>query len=77
MKPGDSLFVYSDGITESMNSAEEEFGEENLEKGLITAGADRCMPEKLIDSIFNACFAHSGNQPLSDDMTALVLARNP
>ena len=77
LKPGDSLFVYSDGITESMNSAEEEFGEENLEKGLITAGADRCMPEKLIDSIFNACFAHSGNQPLSDDMTALVLARNP
>ena len=77
LQPGDSLFVYSDGITESMNPAEEEFGEVNLEKELVSAGTDRCMPEKLIDRIFSACFAHSGNQPLSDDMTALVLARNP
>ncbi len=77
LKSGDTLFVYSDGVTESMNPAEEEFGKENLEKGLLAAGADRCIPAKLIDRIFNACFAHSGNQVLSDDMTALVLARKP
>ncbi len=77
LKPGDSLFVYSDGITESMNQAEVEFGEERLAEELVSAGADRCEPAKLIDIIFNACFAYSDNQQLFDDMTALVLSRNP
>ncbi len=76
LKPGDCLLVYSDGITEAMNPAEEEFGEKRLEKELLSAGSDRCTPVKLIDRIFNACFTHSNNQLLSDDMTALVLARN-
>lgn len=76
LKPGDSLFVYSDGITECINLAQEEFGEERLEQELLSAGDDRYEPTALIDKIFNACFDHSEKQQLFDDMTALVLTRN-
>jgi len=77
LQPGDCIFVYSDGITECVNVAEEEFGEARLEEHLKSAGSDLYEPSKLIDRIFNACFKFSDKQQLFDDMTALVLARNP
>jgi sigma-B regulation protein RsbU (phosphoserine phosphatase) len=77
LQPGDCIFVYSDGITECINGAEEEFGEARLEEYLKSAGSDLYEPSKLIDRIFNACFKFSEKQQLFDDMTALVLARNP
>jgi sigma-B regulation protein RsbU (phosphoserine phosphatase) len=76
LEAGDCIFVYSDGVTESMGDEEEEFGEERLEKMLVSAGKDRFQPDKLIDQIFNASIEHSGRQQLFDDMTALVLSRN-
>lgn len=77
MKPGDCMFVYSDGITECVNLGDEDFGEKRLENLLVSAGSDLYKPEKLIDKIYNACFEHSEKQQLFDDMTALVVARNP
>jgi phosphoserine phosphatase RsbU/P len=77
LQPGDCIFVYSDGITECVNFADEEFGESRLEGSLTSAGSDLYKPAVLIDRIFNACFDYSEKQQLFDDMTALVLARNP
>jgi serine phosphatase RsbU (regulator of sigma subunit) len=77
LEPGDCIFVYSDGVTESMGESGEEFGEKRLEHLLVTAGNDRYHPDKLIDQIFKASIDHSGKQNLFDDMTGLVLARKP
>jgi len=77
MNPGDCVFVYSDGITESINQEEEEFGESRLKELLISAGQDLYNPEKMIDNIFNATIEHSCQQQRFDDMTALVISRNP
>lgn len=77
MKPGDGLVIYSDGIIDSINVEEEEFGEQRLEELLLSAGSDLYDPMKLIDSIFTASIGHSGEQPRFDDMTALILSRNP
>lgn len=77
LKPGDCIFVYSDGITECVNFADEEFGEKRLEEKLTTAGPGLYEPETLIDRIYNACFEHTGDQQLFDDMTALLVARHP
>lgn len=77
LEPGDCMFVYSDGVTESMGDHEEEFGEERLENLLTSAENKRYNPDKLIDEIFNASIAHNGKQQLFDDMTALVLSRIP
>lgn len=75
LRPGDCIFVYSDGLTESMNKGEEEFGEERLQRILTTAGEVLFQPEKLIDQIFDASISHSGQKQLFDDMTALLISR--
>ncbi|NBC26660.1 MAG: SpoIIE family protein phosphatase [Bacteroidetes bacterium] len=77
MKPGDGLVIYSDGITDSINIEEEEFGEERLKELLLSAGSELYDPMKLIDTIITASIEHSGERPRFDDITALVLSRNP
>lgn len=77
MKPGDCLFVYSDGITDNINAEKEEFGEDRLQELLLSAGPDLYEAEKLVGRIFSASVEHSGQQQRFDDMTALVLSRNP
>ena len=73
-KPGDMLLIYSDGITESMNTSNEEFGEENLvalAKENIEESADG-----LIKKIIDAVQKHAGDEPQSDDMTIVVIKRD-
>ncbi len=70
---GDMLLIYSDGITESFDANEEEFGEERLAALLRTAGADTAA--RLIDRIVAAVQAHAGGLSQMDDMTLLVIRR--
>jgi phosphoserine phosphatase RsbU/P len=76
LEHGDCIFVYSDGVTESMGDEEVEFGEKRLEEILVSSGKDRYHPDKLINKIFNASIEHGGRKQLFDDMTALVVSRN-
>ena len=69
MKPGDSLLLYTDGVTETFSSDEEPFAEKNLieafEKSFTqnTQSALEFIEEKL--NVFR------GKQPLSDDVTMI------
>jgi phosphoserine phosphatase RsbU/P len=69
LHPGDRLVLFTDGITEAMNSREEEFGEERLMALLDHphASADECR-----DQIMTAVerFSDAG---LADDATVLVV----
>lgn len=76
IKSGDCLFIYSDGITESMNSEEEEFGEQRLQELLLKGRHLSDDPDSLIDRIFAAIMEHRGNRQLSDDITAVAILRN-
>lgn len=77
MESGDCLFIYSDGITESMNTEEEEFGEQRLQEILLKDWQDNGEPDRLIDRIFAASIRHRGQRQLFDDMTAVAVLRNP
>ncbi len=77
LKRGDCLFIYSDGITESMNSDEEEFGENRLEEVLNKEWNKNSNPGVVMEKIFETSIKHSGQKQLSDDMTAVVVSRNP
>jgi sigma-B regulation protein RsbU (phosphoserine phosphatase) len=70
---GDMLLIYSDGITESINADEEEFGEEKLTDILWKNSADTAT--QLIDRIVSAVRAHAGESSQMDDMTLLVIKR--
>jgi sigma-B regulation protein RsbU (phosphoserine phosphatase) len=71
--PGDVLVVYSDGITESVNLADEEFGEERLvtvvQKNLVSSSS------KIRDRIDEALSRFVGTAAPVDDMTLLILKR--
>lgn len=73
VNPGDLLVIYSDGITEAMNSAEEEFGEERLVETIVENRTH--SPQELLSSILKSVRLHVGNEPQMDDMTLVVLKR--
>lgn len=75
MEIGDCLCIYSDGITESMNIEEEEFGEQRLQEILLKGQQDNDEPDQLIDRIFAASIKHRGQRQLFDDMTAVAVVR--
>ena len=71
---GARLLVYTDGLTEVFRG-EEEFGETRLLDSFCAC--DSVQSEGVLDSIWSALNAFSDGQEQSDDMTALVLLRQP
>ena len=71
MNLGDSLLLYTDGVTEAMNSRGELMGEERLESVLKTLGhsSSREQTQKILEAIKDYA---SGFQQ-SDDITILAL----
>ena len=67
LRPGDSLFLYTDGVTEAMNGAGELFGEARLEKTL--AGSDA----EYVSRIRRELDAFVNGAEQSDDITMLAL----
>src|SRR5687767_3991478 len=76
LRPGDLLFVCSDGVTEAENAANELFGEERMEQALDAPGA--ATAQALIAAVLRAVHAHAGEgRPPSDDITALAVRLLP
>jgi sigma-B regulation protein RsbU (phosphoserine phosphatase) len=74
LKPGDTLLIFSDGITEAMNINEDEFGDEKLIR-LIKENLNESA-EKIIEIVFQEVKNFTGNIPQSDDMTLVILKRD-
>jgi phosphoserine phosphatase RsbU/P len=68
---GDLFVAYTDGITEAMNSKEEEFGEERLKRILI---ANRKLNSyELKNKILTEISNFTGQKHQSDDMTLVII----
>lgn len=74
IQPGDTLVVYSDGITEAMDKEEEQYEEERL-LAIIQENYSLTSKE-LINAIVQSVREFAGDQDQSDDMTLLVIKRN-
>lgn len=68
---GDSLLLYTDGVTEVLNISNEMFGQERLAE-LVQQYADRPAPD-LLQGVRQALNTFGGNQPLADDVTMVAL----
>ena len=66
MSSGSRLLLYSDGITEAMNSISEEFGEERLKKHLTN-------PSASIQSLLESVNVFLNGFTASDDMTVVMI----
>ena len=71
LRPGDSVFVYTDGVTDAVNAGKEMFGEERLAVTL-NQHAD-AEPEDLINRVHDAVNRFAGDMPQFDDITMLCL----
>jgi serine phosphatase RsbU (regulator of sigma subunit) len=73
---GDVLVAYSDGVVESRNNADEEFGPERLESQLRLARNGSA--EAVLFSILAAVQDFAAPRPLADDTSLAVVRRaNP
>ena len=71
LRPGDSVFVYTDGVPEAANAANELFGEQRLLESL-NRDAD-AEPEALIRRMHDEVDAFVAGAPQFDDITMLCL----
>ncbi len=75
IKPGDTLVLYTDGITEAQNEDGDFFKTERL-LAIIKQNLDKSA-EELQRSILDAVYKFIGDNPQSDDITLVILKRNP
>jgi serine phosphatase RsbU (regulator of sigma subunit) len=71
---GDTLLIYSDGITESLNSKGQEFGYERLERYLRSC--HQSSADSILFSVLGAVQDFAAARPLVDDMSLAVVRRN-
>ncbi len=71
IRQGDVLLTYTDGISEAMSAADEEWGEEAMM--LAAEEASGGTAEDIVRAIFDAADRFTGKAPQHDDMTVLVM----
>lgn len=75
LAPGETLILYTDGVTEAMNADQEEFGVERLQA--IFTGHPPSSAREVTRNIFDAVHTFAGDTPQSDDITCLSVFRTP
>jgi len=72
-EPGDALFVFSDGVTEAINPAKEEFGDALLVETLLKNKS--ASVTELVSTVFDAVDAFACGEPQADDITCIAVRR--
>jgi phosphoserine phosphatase RsbU/P len=70
LNPGQTLVLYTDGITEAMNPQREMFGVEGIERALHECSGE---PACVVNSIMTALRAHEAGARPGDDQTIVAL----
>jgi phosphoserine phosphatase RsbU/P len=73
MERGDSLLLYTDGISEAVNSSGEEYGAARLSN--IARGRHGWVPQELAAACMKDVEIHSGGAKQADDQTLMVIHR--
>ncbi|WP_374605630.1 SpoIIE family protein phosphatase [Arenimonas sp.] len=69
LESGDTLLIYTDGVTEAFDAADRAFGEDRLLDALDPA----LDPASLCETLAQSVHEFVGNAPQSDDITLLAL----
>lgn len=74
LSPGDSLVLFTDGITDALSPLEERFTEEHL---IESASSPAPSARELIQNVMIALDRHIAHREQYDDITLLALRREP
>ena len=72
LAPGEVLLLYTDGVTEAMNSGKAFYYEERLIR--VAEDHEQGSPEELVREILRSVRDFAGSEPQSDDITLLALS---
>lgn len=73
LAPGDTMFLYTDGLTDAVDPDNRIFGSRKLVDSLAPM---KDLPlQQIVDRIWQAVFDFSAGAPAADDMTCLILRR--
>jgi phosphoserine phosphatase RsbU/P len=71
LEPGDTIVLYTDGVSEGQNLSGDFFGEDRLYRALLgTGGAE---PEAVCEKVMNDLLEFSGGARLRDDVTLMAV----
>ncbi|MBO7094549.1 MAG: serine/threonine-protein phosphatase, partial [Spirochaetia bacterium] len=71
LKPGDRLFLYTDGVTEAQNKTQQLYGEENLLKFAGSHQMDE--PEAFLNGLSAELADFQSDCDQFDDITMLIM----
>ena len=74
LAPGETMVLYTDGVSEAMNTEQEEFGVARLLE--VFEGNAPQSAADAVTQVFDAVAEFAGEAPASDDITCLALHRS-
>ena len=74
LEPGDMIFVYTDGVTDALDSAGRRFGEDGILKAIDRCGSTD--PESIVSSMRTDIKRFSGNADQFDDICMICFKYN-
>ena len=75
LKPGNTLLLYTDGLTEAMDAKHNQFGLQRVKDTIEQHIED--TPQQLLDVLHAACSEFVGGAEQSDDLTMLAVKFTP
>ncbi len=75
LDPGDALLFYTDGLTDALNAAGDEFGMQRLQDAFIAQS--HLDAQGVVAELQRKIAEFTGDEPAFDDQTLVVLKRNP
>ena len=74
LEPGDTVVLYTDGITEAFNDKRDMFAVRGLDRALEHCSG---QPACVVDSVHAALYEHTHSRTRDDDQTIVALRYNP
>jgi sigma-B regulation protein RsbU (phosphoserine phosphatase) len=78
LQPGDTVSVYTDGVTDALNANDRMFGTGEVERYLSPEDVnvvDAGRPKRCGERLVNAVRKHAGNRPQNDDIAVVCFGR--
>jgi sigma-B regulation protein RsbU (phosphoserine phosphatase) len=75
LAPGDTVLLYTDGVTDARAASGERFGDERMLAAVEVARSGHAR--EVVDAVVEATIAFQGDMPAADDVAIVALRRSP
>lgn len=73
LRPGDSILLYTDGVTEAMNEHQEMYGEARLKEIFLELSRRHDRAAEMVEGLREAIMQYAGPEQQHDDLTIVVI----